>query len=228
MQMSNTDTNIFSEDEVFNYVAGQLSDTQRLDFEKRMATDESLREAVATEQRLRLTLSDFENSESQREIIKRADVNDLLSMLDLEEEIPSPGHSSERGSERGAKSNIFNWYSFAGAAASIAFFAIIFLNSPFFNNSVNQDYTLRSDANDLSNLNFSQLVSEERIAQIWFSESLSNEDKLSLLIEYKLTPVSRASTAWIVASEPPLSDSDLAKLRNVKGFEKVSRISYSD
>lgn len=220
MQMTNKETNIFSEDEVFNYVAGQLSDTQRIDFEKRLAVDETLQEAVAAEKHLRQTLRDFEDSDEEPEIIKRASVNDLLTMLELDEVVSA---SSDYDETLARKSKVVNWYSFAGVAASLAFVAIV-----LFNYQADDSYRLRSEPADLSSLNFSELVTQRRIAQVWFSESLSADEILALLDKHNLTPISRAGSAWVVASQPVLSESELAKLKKIEGFIRVSRISYSD
>ncbi len=265
INMTNNNPNIFNEDEVFDYVAGRLSDDFKRDFEERMAKDAELSEAVQAERNLRSLMLDVNEAESDEEILGPESVDEFLALLDQEgfdhpKRMLETASGQERslGDERVNKDQgvakllneidaiesnaneprqkltesasvihhpkfAKNWVGFAALAASLA---IVF--SVFFGNQDKGNYNLLSDPANLNEINFTQLVEEKRIAQVWLNKELSPNQAAEVFASHNLKPLSRAGAAWVVSTERTLDDETLQALNQVTEFSRVSAISYNE
>lgn len=217
MQNISNNINVLSESKVYDYVAGNMNDQSRQDFEKELSNDHTLREAVEIEKLLRLTLLDFDDSQIESCAENQGDFDALFDVLNDDADDDSNISQFDKGLKP-------NWYAGVGIAASVVFAMVLFIN---YEGSDTNNFTLLSDDVNSKKNDFNSLIKQQKVAQIWLDNDFPSEQFSALFSKYELKPIGRAGNAWIVASTRPLLTERLEKLRLVEGFKKISLISYN-
>ena len=223
----NTDTsNIFDQSTIVDYVAGHIVDEEVLTkFELRLEGDKALQNAVENEREFRDALLKSWQDHHTQDLIGDKALDKLFVKLDeLDDGQFDPEVVNSVEQSRFSRSN---WFTLTGVAASI-FCAAILLVVGLQTNTSKPEFALLSDKNGTTQVDFEKLVNARKVVQILPVSKISPQELSKLFSKHKLTPISRAGQAWIVASSQPFSTQQLTDLNLLESFEKVSLISYQD
>lgn len=219
MNTAKDSLDIFSEDEIFRYVAGQLDEQDTVRFEAKLKQDERLQKAVDEEKKLREHLvNSFEAEAPVVEPISADNLDALMAQIEKQESVGP--ESAEIISPAAFTSGRKNWMNYAGIAASIAAVAVVVLNL-----NSEPEYYLRSSPTEIGTPSYAELIKSERIVQLTLASNLSNDETVRLFEKYGLSLVSRAGEAWVMSSEEGLSADQLSKMENDPNFINVTLVS---
>jgi anti-sigma-K factor RskA len=221
IQNSSNMINIFTETAVHDYVAGHMSEESRINFNQMLANDESLRRAVDAERALRKALQEHDSKDQATPEIGEGNFEKLLAQITKLDERDADKRQNVK--HKWSSRKVLTTTS---VAASIALVTILLaMNQPVSNAP---EFTLLSDPSANTNIDFNHLIEVQKVAQVWLSDELSEEELLALLSDNKLTPLGRAGAAWIVSSAVSLSPERLFNLNSMKKFKQVRLISYAN
>lgn len=223
IQNSSNTNNIFVETAVHDYVAGHMSEENRINFEQMLARDDSLRSAVDAERALRTALQQHASRDQAAHEISDDNFDKLLAQITKLDERVVDNSQSEKRQYRWLSSKVFTMTSVAASVALVAILLTAY--QPF---GKEPEFTLLSDRSANTNIDFNHLVEAQKVAQVWLVDELPAQELSTLFSDNKLTPISRAGAAWIVSSAEPLSAEQLLHLNSIKKFKQVRLISYSN
>lgn len=216
MSDENKPHDVLNETAVFDYVAGNQSDENRANFERLIADNQPLRDAVADEQALRTALKDYARSSPTPSHISSENFQNLLEQIDqLAAESDDdltflpPKESSK-------------WSVIGGVAATLLLCATLFLDWYSQNNGPTPEATV------ISQPELGALISEQRVFEITFKHAIDQETIHALMQRYQLRPLSQTGSAWLVYSEAPVSLTQLAAINNESATTLVREIGFKN
>jgi len=193
MEKLDDSKNLFEDIMIFEYVAGTLSPEAKANFEKALAEDSALQEAVATELAFRKSIE-----QSKPEAVVSADnIDSLFKLIDEDEQHGELNKNTP--SSNVVKVNFTN--RIAGSAIAACLLVAVFLSVNFNNqqNLLEPTFEGLSAPDQPENTDFRTLSSENRLIKFTLEAPLSTSAMESLLEEYKLTSLNQANSTAIVA-----------------------------
>ncbi len=210
MNNSNDKSELLREIAIFDYVAGNQSESVMRNFEKMLEQDASLREAVDQEARLRRAMHEA----GKNEPVSMSNFQALLNVIDENEMQTAGGGKSDRQSAT-AKSSISRYISsYYASVASVAACAALF--GTFYFNFATPDFETLSDIPASEQIDFTELAGQMRLAKMTFSNDMSQDQIDELLLTYSLTSFEAGapSEQRYVVAEVSISENELTRLRN--------------
>lgn len=211
---------------VIEYLAGDQSESVRLNFERELEQNPGLREAVEIERRFQ---ADMRNA-GELEAVSMSNFDVLLSTIEAQENNETRGHkvtsivSNENKSVRLEKKSAsvhFLGKNYFAMAASVAVFAIVFAG--FYLNSSTPKFETLSDTTASEEINFAYLTAEVRLAKMIFVENVLEQQIDDVLQRYNLSTFEAGgelNQRYIIA-ESAISDLDLRLWRDDPLIQQV-------
>lgn len=219
MSNSNDKSELLRELAIFDYVAGNQTDSAKRNFEIMLEQDATLRDAVEAERRLRAGM--LKAGESTPVSMSNFDL--LLKKIDAEQQstdnnVTALESNVTKIGDRSRTKYIGRTFA---VAASMAVFAIIFstvyqpLSEPKFETLSD---TLASDV-----INFSQLAEQSRLAKMTLDQNLSGQQIDELLRGYGLSSFEGGAEQHqrYVVAESAITNSELSLWRSDAGVLEV-------
>jgi len=233
MNDSNDKSAMLREMAIFDYVAGNQSETAKQNFEKMMQQDQSLREAVDAEKKLRANMQEA----GELEPVSMSNFDDLLSTIEAQEE---PQRDDTRGTrpvgelnkpvltEVVSAANKTSFSRYYATAASVAVFAMLFAG--FYLTSSEPKFETLSDTTASEKINFATLSEQSRLAKMTLTEGLSREEISDVLRLYNLSSFEAGATTnqRYVVSESAISNSELARWLDDSRVQQVELFVTND
>ncbi len=233
MNNSNDKSELLREIAIFDYVAGNQSESVKRNFENMMRQDPTLREAVDAERVLRANMQ----KAGELEPVSMSNFDVLLSSIEAEEERPTNESSvgvisseliRQEHLEKGESSNKVSFSRYYSIAASIAMFAVVFAG--FYLNSSQPKFETLSSNTASEKINFAQLAEQTRLAKITLSDGLSQQEIDDVLRAYNLSSFEAGAqqNQRYVISESAISVSELTRWREDSRVQQVELFVTSD
>ena len=217
MSDENKPHDVLNETAVFDYVAGNQSDENRANFERLIADNQPLRDAVADEQALRAALRDYARSNPTPSHISSENFQNLLEQIDqlAAESDDDLTFLPPRESSK--------WSVIGGVAATLLLCATLFLD---WYSRHNQPEAVAA-MTTASHPELGQLITEQRALQIIFKHTVDHQTITALMQQQQLRPISHTGAAWVVYSKTPLRASKLADIAASDDTDSVRIITFS-
>ncbi len=219
-------TEMLKEIAVFDYVMGNQDESTKRDFEKILEQDPKLKEAVKAEFELRKTMQEA----GKLEPVSMSNFDSLLETIDQKEDSFYP---EEVASETTNVVSIFKskkgaFTKYYATAASLAAFVIIF--SGLYVNSTTPKFQTLSDLSASQELNFEQLMSENRVAKLTLADHVNDNQVDKLLLTFNLSSFESGaeSKQRFVTAKTPFSENTLERLRNDARVKNAELLTVAD
>ena len=217
MSDENKPHDVLNETAVFDYVAGNQSDANRANFERLIADNKPLRDAVADELALRAALKDYARSKPTPSHISSENFQNLLQQID-QLAAESDDEASFLPPRESSK-----WSVLGGVAATLLLCATLTLD--WYSRQNQPDPVLETAP--ASHPDLGQLISEQRALQITFKHSADHAAITTLMARYQLRPISHSDTAWVAYSATPLTATQLTNMASETDTHSVRVITFS-
>lgn len=232
MNNSNDNSALLREIAIIDYVAGNQGEAARHNFEKMIAQDPTLREAVQAEQRFRtdmqkagelapVSMSNFDVLLTTIEQANKEDAAPVSNVSSIANDTSSSVLNDVEKPSNVVTPSVSFWNNRYSVAASVAVFAMIF--SSFYLNLSEPSFETLSDQSASEEINFVALAEQGRLAKMVLSEQVSQTEIDSMLQSYQLTTFESGSSsiALYVVAATVISDSDLERMRADSRIQKV-------
>jgi len=211
---------------IFDYVAGNQSESAKRNFEDMMQQDHTLREAVEAERSLRASMQ----KAGELEPVSMSNFDALLSTIEKQEKqhknesnvrVISREPKTQERAEKGEAWNKLSISRYYATAASVAVLALVF--SGFYLNSSAPKFETLSSKTASEEINFAQLVEQTRLAKMTLVDGLSQQDIGDVLRDYDLGSFEAGAgpNQRYVISESAISYRELARWREDSRVRQV-------
>ena len=217
--MTNTDkqSTVFRDMAVFEYVAGTQTESAKADFEQQLSMDQGLADELKFERLLRI-LSKEEKSEYSG---SASAFEQLLNKIDENHAVETQHNQVEQVS----------WFTkfngnMVSIAASVLFATVI--TTVLLKDLLEPKFVTLTTPPQATYADFSDLVSEHRLAKIVLTSSISTNEIRALLADYQLEPISSTieQQTLFVKSAKIIDEQTLSKLQNDARIEKANRVEF--
>ena len=233
---SSGNSEILKELAIFDYVAGNLSDSAKQNFERMLEQSPALQDEVKAETLLRQRMEKI----GETEPVAMSNIEALFEKIDEHEKAEKVTQSIEATSDKDSSEETANnkvtplfketpsfkekksgFSKYYATAAGLAMFTIVF--SGIYFDSAAPDFQTLSDIPASQKIDFKLLASESRIAKLTLVEGVSDDQVTELLDTFKLTSISAGSPSnqRFVSAEAALSNEILERLRNDNRLRNV-------
>ena len=223
---SSENSEILKELAIFDYVAGNLSDSAKQNFERMLEQSPALQDEVKAETLLRQRMEKI----GETEPVAMSNIEALFEKIDEHEKAENETQNKEGANNKVTplfkekpllkekKSGFSKYYA---TAAGLAMFSIVF--SGLYFDSAAPDFQALSDIPASKKIDFKLLASESRIAKLTLVEGVSDDQVTELLDTFKLTSISSGSPGnqRFVSAEAALSNETIERLRNDNRLRNV-------
>lgn len=218
--MSNSKNNSFEHSEIlkeiaiFNYVAGNLTNSEKQNFEKLLEQNPSLKEEVKAEENLRRKMLKVGKTKP----VPMSNIDALIGKIDQHEQNIDKDSEFESIQKPNNVTPIFAgkataFSKYFAAAASLAAVTILFSGMYF--SSTAPNFETLSDIPASQAINFTELVNQNRIAKITLVSGASDDQISELLETFELTSFDSGAAIdqRFVISKTELSKEAIDRLR---------------
>lgn len=224
-----TKTELLREIAIFDYVAGNQSESAKRNFEEKLERDPSLKQATEEEAKLRLNMREA----GKEKPVSMSNFDALLETIDKQERQAGSTHHESETNEVENVTPLFKaskpsyWRHYA-SAASVAVIALVVSN--FFIYSPKDQFIALSDTPASQQINFTLLASQNRLAKLTLKAQISEQQVSDLLTNFELTSFESgaAKNQRFVTAEKAISKNDLERLRSDSRVENVELFVLSD
>ena len=216
---SSENSEILKELAVFDYVAGNLSDSAKQNFERMLEQNPALQDEVKAETLLRQRMEKI----GETEPVAMSNIDALFEKIDEHEKAANETQNKEASSNKvtplfketvSIKEKKSGFSKYYATAAGLAMFTIVF--SGLYFDSAAPDFQTLSDIPASQKIDFKLLASESRIAKLTLVEGVTDDQVTELLDTFELTSISSGSLGnqRFVSAEAALSNETIERLRN--------------
>ena len=204
---------LINETLIYDYVAGNLTESAKLNFEQQLNSDPALRDKVDQEIKLREAVTQ-DNVLGTEDTISDGNFEKLQTLIEQHERAAHSSEPSRKPSQ--------GWYKGLSIAASLALFVMVGAN--YYEGLNEPKFITLSDVEESSKIDLNKLISDRKVASVSFADTAGDEQVSQFLSQFELNVLNASphSGTWLLYSDSPIKNADIEQWsadRQVVGVE---------